>query len=275
VTNYVDETTPSNAWELFMELASETRYCLLFGLRDKPSKLSMLARIHGTTVQDIFRNLNRLTREGLVKKRSDGLFYITEYGIMVLNQIPYFIFLKKHKNFFERHSLEKSNIPIKFLRRIGELCKCERVDSVTAVLQRLKKLESSANQFIKVIVSQAWPEEGIIFIDRAKHGIEVTTIAGHNMIFPKNVVNDIMPTIRNLVSEGIFKTRMLEDVRVAIYIADKKEAAIMFPDAEGEVDMTTLFVSKDPEFCEWSSDLFEYFYQKSKPLDISKLRVVG
>lgn len=257
-----------------MELASESRYAILLRLRDNLSKLSTLARLQGTTVQDVFRNLNRLTTEGLVMKGGDGLFYITEYGIMVLNQIPYFIFLKKHKKFFEEHSLEKSSIPVKFLRRIGELYKCEVVNSVTAVLQRLKKLEASANQFIQVIVSQAWPEEGIIFIDRANHGIEVTTIAGHNMIIPKNVVNDIAPTINKLVSEGIFRTRMLEVVRVALYIADKKEAGIMFPETDGEVDMTTLFVSDDPEFCEWCSDLFEYFYQKSKPFDISKMKIV-
>jgi predicted transcriptional regulator len=81
-----------------MELASESRYYILLRLRDNPSKLSTLARLQDTTVQDVSRNLHRLTTEGLVKKCSDGLFYITEYGLMVLNQIPYFIFLKKHKN---------------------------------------------------------------------------------------------------------------------------------------------------------------------------------
>ncbi|MGI8832136.1 MAG: transcriptional regulator FilR1 domain-containing protein [Nitrososphaeraceae archaeon] len=70
------------------------------------------------------------------------------------------------------------------------------------------------------------------------------------------------------------QTHLLEDVRVALYIADKKEAGIMFPETEGEVDMTTLFVSDDPEFCEWCSDLFEHFYQKSKPFDLSKMNVV-
>lgn len=269
-----DDKTSSIASELFMELASESRYYILLRLRDNPSKLSTLAKLQDTTVQDVSRNLNRLSREGLVKKSSDGLFYITEYGLMILNQIPYFIFLKKHKKFFEGHSLEKSSIPFKFLRRIGELYKCDLVESVTPVLQKLKKLEASANLFIKVIAAQAWPEEGIIFIDRAKHGIEVTTIAGHNMILPKNVVNDITPTINKLTSEGIWKSRMLEDARVALYIADNKEAGIMFPETDGEVDMTTLFVSNDPEFCEWCSDLFDYFYQKSKPFDISKMKVV-
>src|SRR5436309_9619130 len=128
------------ASELFMELASQSRFSILMRLRDKPSKLSTLARIHGTSVQDIFRNLNRLVKEGLVKKGSDGLFFLTEYGGMVLDQVPYFMFSKGHKKFFEEHSLEKSTIPSKFLLRVGELEKCDIVESVTLVLQRLKKL---------------------------------------------------------------------------------------------------------------------------------------
>jgi predicted transcriptional regulator len=82
-----DEKTSSIASELFMELASESRRNILLRLRDNPSKLSTLAKLQGTTVQDVFRNLNRLTTEGLVKKSGDGLFYITEFGLMVLNQI--------------------------------------------------------------------------------------------------------------------------------------------------------------------------------------------
>jgi hypothetical protein len=33
-----------------------------------------------------------LIKEDLVKKQADGLFHITEYGLMVLDQIPYFSF---------------------------------------------------------------------------------------------------------------------------------------------------------------------------------------
>jgi predicted transcriptional regulator len=193
---------------------------------------------------------------------------------MVLKQIPYFRFLRKHKKFFEAHGLEKSTIPTKFLLRISELEGCKKVESVTGVLQKLKKLESSATKFIKVIVSQAWPEEGLIFIDRARHGIEVVTIAGHNMILPRNVVNDIGPILDKLISEGIYKSRMSQDVKIALYIVDNKVAGIMFPDTEGEVDMRTLFVSENPQFCEWCSDLFEYFYQRSKPFNISKMSIV-
>jgi predicted transcriptional regulator len=261
------------ASELFMELASESRLLILTRLNENPSKLSTLARIHGTSVQDVFRNLNRLMKEGLVKKDVNGLFALTEYGVMVLNQIPYFVFLKRHKKFFEQHSLKKSTLPTKFLRRLGELEKCEAVESVTLVLQKLKKLESSANNRLRVLVSQAWPEEGLIFVERARQGVKIMTIAGHNMIIPKSIVTDIGPMLDKLISDGMFEAMMSDEARVALYIADNNEAGIMFPDMQGEVDMTTLFVSKDPEFCGWCSDLFEYYRSLSKKFDLDKMKV--
>jgi predicted transcriptional regulator len=209
--------------ELFMELASESRLSILMTLKDRHSKLSTLARTHSTSVQDVFRNMNRLTKEGLVKKKdADGLFCLSEYGIMTLLQIPYFDFLKSNKKYFEEHSLKKSNIPSKFLLRIGELQNCEVVESVTLVLQRLKKLEASANKTLKVLVSQAWPEEGLIFVEKARQGVKIMTIAGHNMIIPKSIVTDIGPTFDKLISEGMFEARMLEDARIALYISDNK-----------------------------------------------------
>jgi predicted transcriptional regulator len=259
--------------ELFMELASESRLSILMTLKDRHSKLSTLARTHSTSVQDVFRNMNRLTKEGLVKKDADGLFCLSEYGIMTLLQIPYFHFLKSNKKYFEEHSLKKSNIPSKFLLRIGELQNCEVVESVTLVLQRLKKLEASANKTLKVLVSQAWPEEGLIFVEKARQGVKIMTIAGHNMIIPKSIVTDIGPTFDKLISEGMFEARMLEDARIALYISDNEEAGIMFPDSQDEVDMRTLFVSKDREFCNWCSDLFDYYRLLSKPFDIKKMKV--
>jgi predicted transcriptional regulator len=85
--------------ELFMELASETRFSILTSLNNKPAKLSSLSRELGTTtVQDVYRNLNRLMREGLVK-RADGVFDVTEYGKVVMKQVPDFMIMKKYRKF--------------------------------------------------------------------------------------------------------------------------------------------------------------------------------
>jgi predicted transcriptional regulator len=266
------DNSPAAA-ELFMELASETRLSILASVHKKPAKLSSLSRDLNITVQDIYRNLNRLMEEGLVR-RSDGVFYLTEYGIVVMKQIDSFLVMKKHREFFKEHSIA-GLMPDKFLQRIGALQNCKVVNSVTAVLQKLKELESSASKSLKLMASQAWPEEGEIMLDKAGSGVEISVIVGHNTIFPKNVAENIAPRVEKLASKGIIKGEMVEQINIDVYIADNARAAIMFPNAKGEVDMNTMFVGEDLIFCEWCSDYFDYMWQRSpKPVNPRKLKIV-
>jgi predicted transcriptional regulator len=258
--------------ELFMELASATRFSILASLNNKPAKLSSLSRELDTTVQDIYRNLNRLVQEGLVR-RADGVFDMTEYGRIVMKQVPDFMIMKKHRKFFEDHSLA-AIVPDKFLQRIGALQDCKTVISATAVFQSLKKMQSSATRSLRIIVSQTWPEEGEILIERANHGVKIYSLVGCNTIFPKNVVENIMPKINELISKGIIERRMIEKVNTAIFIVDNQQAALAFPNTRGEVDMNTLFVGEDPMFCEWCSDYFDHMWKDSKPFDLSKIKIV-
>lgn len=260
------------ASELFMELASETRFSILASLSKKPAKLSSLSRELGVTVQDVHRNLNRLVHEGLVK-RLDGMFYVTEYGMVVMKQIPDFMVMKKNRRFFDEHGLS-GVIPDKFLQRIGALHDCKQIGSVTAVFQGLKKLQSSATNSLSIMVSQAWPEEGEILIDRASKGVRISALVGHNTIFPRNVIENVMPKINELIAKGIFERKMVKRVDVALFIADGREAAIAFANPKGEVDMNTMFIGDSPAFCEWCSDYFEYMWKDSRPFDISKIKIV-
>jgi predicted transcriptional regulator len=267
------DNSPAAAAELFMELASETRLSILASIYEKPAKLSSLSRDLNITVQDVYRNLNRLMEEGLVR-RSDGVFYLTEYGIVLMKQIKGFMVMKKHREFFKEHSIA-GVIPDKFLQRIGALQNCKVVNSVTTVLQKLKEVESSASKSLKLMISQAWPEEGEIMLDKAGSGVEISIIVGHNTIFPKNVAENISPRIEKLVSKGIIKGKMVEQLNMDIYIVDNARAAVIFPNTKGEVDMNTMFVGEDPIFCEWCSDYFDYLWQhSSKPVNPRKLKIV-
>jgi hypothetical protein len=42
----------------------------------------------------------------------------------------------------------------------------------------LKKMQSSGAKSLKILVSQAWPEGGEIFIDKANHGVKILAIVG-------------------------------------------------------------------------------------------------
>jgi hypothetical protein len=52
-------------------------------------------------------------------------------------------------------------------------------------------MQLSAGYFIKIMVTQAWPEEGQILIDKATHEVKVYSLRGLNTIFPRNVIHEI------------------------------------------------------------------------------------
>jgi predicted transcriptional regulator len=152
--------------------------------KQKASQAQLIGKELDTTVQDIHRNVNRLTDRGLLR-RENGEIHLTEYGRIVTKQIPFFIFMKKHRKFFEEHTL--GDIPEKFLQRIGALQNCELVRSVAAVMERLKKLEYDATKHLRIIVSQAWSEEGRIIVELSMHGVQVMGIMGKNTIMPQEI----------------------------------------------------------------------------------------
>jgi predicted transcriptional regulator len=263
--------TPEVPADIFMELASETRCSMLLMLDEQPRRANELAKKLNLTVQEAHRNTTRLLEAGIIEKSSDGLFALTEYGRIIMTQISCFQFLKTHRQFFKDHTL--GDIPAKFIQRIGALENCKVISGVTAIFEKLKKLESGANENLKIMVSQAWPEEGRILVDRATHGIKVRALVGRNTVFPKEVVESVVKEIQALPSKADLENRMVDKVSVALYLADN-QSGVMFANSKGDVDMGTLFVSDDPVFNEWCFDLFSYTWEHSKPFDVYKTKIV-
>lgn len=261
---------PAEAASLFLELASETRCAIIASVANRPAKLSTLARELGVTVQDVHRNANKLLEAGILG-RKDGEFYLSEFGRAIMMQLPYFRFMERHRRFFQERTL--AFLPDKFVQRMGALEKCRMVETVTVVMQELKKLETSAARQLKVMVSQAWPEEGQILIDRARGGVELRTIIGRNTVFPQNVMEEIIPAMAELTSANAIEQRMVDKVSTALYIADG-QAAIMFPNAKGEVDMSAMLAGDSPAFVEWCADLFDHAWAQAGPADVKKAKIV-
>jgi predicted transcriptional regulator len=249
--------------DLFMELASQTRCAILLMLKEKPTRTNKLAKDLNLTVQETHRNTSRLTETGIIRKDSKGLFSLTEYGKLIVDQIQYYQFLFKHQEFFEDHSCD---LPLKFKQRLGVLNNCELVTKVTNVQQRIKKIESEAKDHIKLIVSQAWEDEGKTLLDRVKNGVKVSTIFGFDSVMPDEIVENIQKKLTSFIQKGSLEQKIVDgNVKVSLFIADK-QAAVMFPNQKGEVDMNTLFVGKDSEFLEWCNDYFEYLWNTAKTI---------
>jgi predicted transcriptional regulator len=266
--------------EISSELASETRCSILISLANKPAKLSSLAREISITAQEAFRNLNRLVEADLVVKGgerdesnrdSSSAFHLTEIGNLLIKEIPYLMAIRKHQELLKEHTL--NDLPEKFIHRIGVLMNCETLNNVTAVFEKLKKLESKAENRLKIMVSQAWPEEGKILADRATNGVDVSAILGRNTVFPKEVMENVIPTINELEKSGKIKRKMLDTVKVGIYISES-QSALMLSNMKGEVDMNVLLHGDDPSFIEWCLDLFNHYWEQAGPANLDKVKVV-
>lgn len=263
----MDSAEVAGETDLFLELAGETRRLMLKSLANRPARMSTLARELDVTVQDVHRNVNRMIGAGLIA-RNDNMIHLTESGRMVARQISYFQFVEKYSKFMNDHTL--APVPEKFAQRLSVLQGCRLVETVTLVMQELKRLESSASRRLKIAATQAWPEEGSILIDQAGRGVEVWVIVGHNTVFPKNVIDEILPQIEKLPAAP--RNRMVKQLDIALYVADD-EAAVMFPNRSGEVDMGAMFVGNSEEFVEWCSDLFDHVWARAGPFDVMKTKI--
>jgi predicted transcriptional regulator len=276
--------------EISSELAGETRCSILILLDNKPAKLSSLARELDITVQEAFRNVNRLVEARMVKRgriegegrddlsggsnssSSSSTFHLTELGRLITKQIiPYYLFVKTNQELLEDHTLR--DIPDKFVQRIGALHNCKVVKNVTAVFEKLKKLELGAKESLKIMVSQAWPEEGKILAECANNGVEVYGMFGRNTVFPKEVIDNIIPILDRLVKSGKFKRKMLDSVKIALYVSES-QSALMLPNMRDEVDMNILLVGDDPLFNDWCLDLFNYFWERAGPAYLDQVKIM-
>lgn len=256
-----EEQLPS---DIFLELASDTRCEILKMLYDKPAHATKIANTLKLTKQETHRNTARLTEVGMIKKDVDGFFLLTEFGRAITSQFSYFQFLNKHKEFFEGHTF--GNLPEKFVQRLGALGNTQLVSSVTVVLEKLKKMESSTKNQLKIMVSQGWHEEGKILADLAKKDVKILTIVGKNTIFPSELMESstIKEIERLRLQRKNLEQRVVNKVEVGVYLTDES-CAIMFPNRKGEINLNSMFVGHDSRVREWCNDVFGHYWKFSKP----------
>jgi len=57
-----------------------------------------------------------------------------------------------------------------------------------------------------------------------------------------------------------------------VVVLNEKEACVLFPNTEGESDLSEMFYSSDPMFHEWCVDYFRYCWYGSDIFEESKLK---
>lgn len=255
---------------VFFELAGDLRLYMLMKLSSKPYRLSQLANDLNATMQESHRNINRLIDSGLVKKTGEGELLLTPYGEIIVSLIPNFNFPFVHKEYFQEHTL--SNLPLKFVHRIGSLNNCEIVVGVMAVLQRWKMVYNNSRLYIKEIISQVPIDLIETIAERIHNNVKFSYIFPNDVVIPKGR-NELLKKIgwTNMIFKGMVERRLVDKVSI-VTIFNEKESCISFPTLKGEPDLNVMFYSKDDSFHEWCEDFFSYEWSRAKQFDESKLR---
>lgn len=253
----------------FFEVASEQRLVILLELSKNNTTVSKIAKKIDATVPEVFRNVSRLAKAGMVIKEPDGSYMLTPKGNIVCMHIPSFVFSAKNDKFFSDHSF--GNIPPKFLQRIGALQNTKEIKGYVKVMEKWKDIYENSQKYILNIVSEIPYTEDITkpLIDKLENNVKIRTIFSDKTIVPKEREKIFDQVLKKFVQSGSINRKMLKDVSVVL-VMNEKESGIVFP-KDGEPDMSRMFYGNDSDFNEWCLDYFEHCWSSASSFQESKL----
>jgi len=76
-----------DAEQVFIELSNSQRLDILYSLHKQELNLAGLSKQLAVTMQEVHRNLNRLSEAGLVEKKSNCIFFLTTFFNIIIRQI--------------------------------------------------------------------------------------------------------------------------------------------------------------------------------------------
>jgi len=235
----------------FFEIGSEQRLSIILHLNEKDWSISPLSKKLEATITEVHRNFGRLQKAGLILKNLDGTYRLTVFGKLICSQIPAIAFVSDNRKYFENHNF--GNLPTKFHHRVGELYEQKRIKGFVRILEKWKEIQMNATQYIYNILTN------------------IHTIFAENAIVPEE--RKTIFKIKNFnkyVKEDLLVRRMIDKVSVVV-ILNEKEACIMFPNLDGQPDMSEMFYSVDPQFHEWCLDYFNHCWDNSSSFKENKL----
>ena len=265
MSDLIDETA-----NYVLDLASPQRLNILFILLGKNSTPTEIAKKIDSTKQEVHRNFTRLVESGLIQKNLDGKYSLTTFGEVVCTQVPTLVFLSQNRKYFEEHTL--GEIPHKFKMRCGQLANSRHVKGFSKVMEQWKAIYKNADEYIYEILSEVPLDLIEPLIKRVKKGVKFNYIFSESAVVPKGRKSLLKKLgFDKLVEKGLVERKMANNVQTVLVLSEK-EACILFPDKNGESDLSEMFYSDDPMFHEWCLDYFRYCWYGSDIFMESKLK---
>jgi len=243
--------------ELLFEASNEDRLQILSLLTEEPMNLTTLSKRVGIGTQEISRHVSRLTESGTIKREPDGLNHITSYGRLVLKQFSGLKFVSRNRHYFNDHAVDK--LPEQFISRLGELTESDYLEDTILVFDHVERMIKESVYRITDRYLTSWFQA----IDEAlQRGVEYRLLSPEDVVVPPNFKYGPIMTKARINNQ--FQVGSIPGPDVYIAMSEKEVAALAFPNIKGKIDYYG-FSSKDPRFHRWCHDLFNYYWDRSKP----------
>ena len=253
-----------------LELSSEQRLHILFELNEKNTNIASMAKILDATAPEVHRNFNRMVKANLIQKNVDGTYSLSNYGKFVHTQVINIKFAQDNKKFFETHDF--GDMPVKFIRRLGELSVRKHIKGFVKTLEIWKSIHENAERYIYNVLHEIPYSDDVIDTVSSKlnSGISIKSVIAENAVISENR-NKIFKekNFQQFLEQGLLERRMMRNISVVVLL-NEKEAAIIFPNTD-KPDMSEMFHSTDPQFHEWCYDFFMHCWNCSSSFREEKL----
>ncbi len=238
--------------EILFNLASDDRLTLLTKIGTKKQRLRDLSSVINATAQECSRHVGRLVDSGFIRKDTGGFYETTTLGRALLDLFPSYEFLLSHRKYFLGHDL--TSLPKGFLGRIGELSDGEYVGHFSQVLELIKRVISTGQEYVWLLSDQPMvvgPTIGPTFFSR---DIPVRLIG-----------QDIDRKVVAETRSSLLRSEIALFPRVSVAMAiNESLAGVCFPDSGAKIDFGGGFTGTDSRFLGWCNDLFEYYWSRSR-----------
>lgn len=244
--------------EEFLQIASHLRLGIILHLQEKNDSLSSLGKKLDTAGSEMHRNLKRLSEDNLISKNSEGLYYLTSYGKMVCAQVSSWEFMKNNSDYFIKHDF--GTLPELFLQSVGSLNNSKHIKGFVNVQDTWKKIYSNANKYLHNILFEVSYDAEILSIitSQLKKGVNIHSIFLEDAILPESRKKAIgNKDIQNAIQEHLLVRRVIKDINILV-VLNEKEAFVMFPKSDDDVDVSEGFYSNDKNFHHWCMTYFDY-----------------
>ena len=251
----------SSSTDIFSALSNSVRIEILNHLNDSAMLSSRLAKKMNTTVQANQKHITKLARCGMITKGPEGRLELTPIAKASLAQISSFTFFAKFKDYFLDHTLE--GVPDKLIQRSGELCNATLIDDPMAAWEHAKATIENCKEYLYGASTMIPLEFYPVVKKRFKHVSKFRIIFQKNATVAKGFSDERKKNgWLDQLKKGVAEERSVSKLPLTVVVT-KNSAEILFANKKtGQIDGNMLFYSSDPTFCQWCTDLFNYYWNE-------------